>query len=292
MLVLCHCRQLGEGHARAVADSISHEVGHTFGLAHFGGSGSAPYNDGSGPWGPLLGLPYSRVLSQWSMGTAVTGSLQDDLQLIAQQLPPLADDHGDSAVSATPLCEATQVQGAVRSAPAMAAVTGMGMVTCRWLKPRAQEGSGKGSYVVKATVRGVISNSSDSDWFRVHVSRTGALHLKLQLPSSAAGYGVNNLLAAVVVLASDGTELASVKPESGRETVLQAAVDIAAAGIMYVSVVPAGVPGVSSYGSLGDYMLSVTIPAQPPAQQAHETVAVQAPVAQPLSARTNMHGGK
>jgi hypothetical protein len=125
-------------------------------------------------------------------------------------------------------------------------------------------------------VRGVISNSSDQDWFRLYVSQPGQVHMKLQLPSSESGYGVNNLLASIAVIAGDGTLLATVKPEAGSEVMLQATADVGAAGTVYVSVVPTGLAGVSSYGSLGDYLLTVSFPGQPPAQQAVHDTSMQA----------------
>lgn len=291
VVTCCICRQLGKGHPRAVADSISHEVGHTFGLAHFGGSGSTPYNDGADPWGPLLGLPYGRVLSQWSAGTAVTGALQDDLQLIAQQLPSFADDHGDGPETASPLCEHTQAPVSSLSSRRSALghiQQGPAGVSCKHVRHKASDtgNTAEQQHMVRATVRGVISNSSDQDWFRLLVSRPGQVHVKLQLPSNAAGYGVNNLLASVVVTASDGTQLAAVKPEAGNEVLLQANADFVAAGTVYVSVVPTGVAGVSSYGSLGDYLLTVSFPAQPPAQ-----LAVDGTAAQSLATRSSQGEG-
>lgn len=196
----------------------------------------------------------------------MTGALQDDLKLIAQQLPSLADDHGDGPETATPLCKHVQATrprqgrnrattaGHVSSLPA-------GFLACKQVRQKTVEGSGQEGYMVRATAWGVVSNSSDADWFQVHVGRPGSVHVKLQLPSSADGkYGVNNLLAAVRITGTDGLQLAAAEPVAGSEVVLQAAAGIAAAGPVFVSVVPAGVPGVSSYGSLGSYQLSVTFP--------------------------------
>lgn len=230
------CRQLGNGHPRAVADSISHEVGHTFGLAHFGGSGSAPYNDGAGPWGPLLGLPYGRVLSQWSKRTAVTGQLQDDLQLISQQLPLLADDHGNTPGTATQLCDGGGSSG---HSPLAQGGVAQRKGVCKRVRHTAAPEQGSGleagpeaaaeTGLARAAVRGLISNSSDQDWFTLDVGRAGPVHVKLQLPSAAAGYGVNNLLAAVRVFAADGQQLAVAQPQaSGSEVSMQ--VSTAAAG--------------------------------------------------------------
>jgi hypothetical protein len=341
------CRQLGNGHPRAVADSISHEVGHTFGLAHFGGSGSAPYNDGLGPWGPLLGLPYGRVLSQWNQGTAITGSLQDDLQLIAQQLPMLADEHGDTPHTATPLCQQPgQVSAGVKAARVVGVIAS-GAV-CKQVQdtPAKEDSSGQQVHLTKAAVRGIISNSTDQDWFSVSVGRPGLLRVVLQLPSSAAGYGVNNLLAAVVIQTQDGVELAAARPVTGSEVSLAASADVQVAGgcrghmhgttcsefaccklcgwspvcvsfqrtwpcfatlvwpewqsghhaidcntcnasflagTFFVGIIPNGVSGVSSYGSLGDYHLTVTFPSLPPPTPA-ATPTAQLAMQQPTAA--------
>lgn len=217
----------------------------------------------------------------------MTGALQDDLKLIAQQLPTLADDHGDGPETATPLCKHDQATrsrqgrgrattaGHVGSLPA-------GLLACKQVRQKTVEGSGQEpldqeGYMVRATAWGVVSNSSDADWFQVHVGRPGRVHVKLQLPSSADGkYGINNLLAAVRITGSDRVQLAAAEPVAGSEVVLQATAGVAAAGLVFVSVVPAGVPGVSSYGSLGSYQLSVTFPshaalAGPAEQQARST---------------------
>lgn len=214
------CRQLGNGHPRAVADSISHEVGHTIGLAHFPGGGAAPYNDGSGPWGPLLGLPYGRVLSQWSKGTAVTGTLQDDLSLISQQLPRLADDHGDEPTTATALCQHLDVAGSEasrRGSSCQRVQHKQGHMAVAQQRPQR----------ARALVRGTISDSSDQDWFKVDVSSAGLMQVKLQLPSNVLGYGINNLLAAVHIIATDGSQvLSAAKPEAGNEVMLQASTQL------------------------------------------------------------------
>lgn len=221
-MACCACRQLGNGHPRAIADSISHEVGHTFGLAHFGGSGAAPYNDGMGLWGPLLGLPYGRVLSQWSKGTAITGNLQDDLQAISQQLPSLADDHGDSPATATVLCHSQYQQSAAQQ------VLPQGVV-CKQLKPKQTSGAKdpEQGHLTRALVRGVISNGTDQDLFAVQVGRAGLIRVALQLPSSASGFGVNNLLAVVSIIGPEASKVLSTgQPENGSEVVLQASAQV------------------------------------------------------------------
>ena len=90
-------------HGFRLTEVASHEAGHTLSLEH-DGTGSSSYFSGTSPWGPIMGS--SRyALSQWSNGD-YTGAneQQDDLAAIAAAgAPALADDHGDSTASATPL---------------------------------------------------------------------------------------------------------------------------------------------------------------------------------------------
>lgn len=75
-----------------IAGTISHEVGHTFGLSHDGRFDvSSPnyeeYYDGHGSgatsWGPIMGTTYDRVVSQWSKGEYASASnTEDDLSII------------------------------------------------------------------------------------------------------------------------------------------------------------------------------------------------------------------
>ena len=58
---------LGSGNAKYVADATSHEAGHTLSLEHDGTS-TAGYYSGHGSWGPIMGTPYSRSVTQWSHG--------------------------------------------------------------------------------------------------------------------------------------------------------------------------------------------------------------------------------
>jgi hypothetical protein len=66
---------------------ISHEVGHTLGLSHDGTTTSEYYGGhGSGAlsWGPIMGSPYGRSVTQWSRGQYTNANrTQDDLAIIA-----------------------------------------------------------------------------------------------------------------------------------------------------------------------------------------------------------------
>lgn len=90
--------------ATTMADAISHEAGHTFGLHHDGttGANATEYYAGQGAWAPIMGLSGSQPLSQWSKGEYANASnTEDDLAIIAANgAPLLADDAGDNASGA------------------------------------------------------------------------------------------------------------------------------------------------------------------------------------------------
>src|SRR5207253_2584427 len=94
---------------QTVAAATSHEVGHTLGLSH-DGQDDADYYSGHGigatSWGPLMGNPYGRSVSQWSNGSYTGASnKQDDLAIITAQngFGYRGDDHGNTAAAASPL---------------------------------------------------------------------------------------------------------------------------------------------------------------------------------------------
>ena len=91
-----------------LADAVSHEVGHTFGLEHDGlavpGQPVDPYYKQPGAWSPVMGAAYN-PLTQWSDGDYPgADNHQDDLAVIAAHGAPLAsDDHGGTPGTATAL---------------------------------------------------------------------------------------------------------------------------------------------------------------------------------------------
>ena len=105
-----------------LADAISHEVGHTFGLDHDGVAVPAQaiddYYQTPGTWSPIMGAAYN-PLSEWSNGDYPNANnTQDDLAFIAAHGAPLAsDDHGGSPWSATALAggPASDTRGSIRS---------------------------------------------------------------------------------------------------------------------------------------------------------------------------------
>ena len=100
--------QLGGGNEKFVAEAISHEAGHNMGLAH-DGTATVGYYQGHGSgatgWAPIMGVGYYQALVQWSRGEyAGANNTQDDFAVMQSNgLPLRADDHGNTAATATVL---------------------------------------------------------------------------------------------------------------------------------------------------------------------------------------------
>ncbi len=68
--------------SKFIAEVVSHEAGHSFGLLHDGTS-TNPYYDGQGIWAPIMGTGYSKTLTQWSKGEYFgANNKENDIALI------------------------------------------------------------------------------------------------------------------------------------------------------------------------------------------------------------------
>ena len=93
---------------KAIAEAGSHEIGHNLGLSHDGVNATETttaqgYYAGHGVWAPLMGVGYSKPLTQWAINDySNTSQSQDDVAVIAQNgALQKADDHGDANATAT-----------------------------------------------------------------------------------------------------------------------------------------------------------------------------------------------
>jgi hypothetical protein len=108
---LVFSQSLNNGDPQSVATATSHEVGHSFGLNHDGISGSeyyAGHGTGVTSWGPIMGNPYGKTLTQWSKGeyTGATNTGEDDLAIIASASNGAGfrtDDYGNTRATASDL---------------------------------------------------------------------------------------------------------------------------------------------------------------------------------------------
>jgi hypothetical protein len=110
--------------ARNVAEAVSHEVGHTFGLAHqalySGCTKLSDYNAGIGfgetGWGPIMGNAYSQNLTLWHRGPTASScnTIQDEVSIIGSILGYKTDDHVNSITGATPF--STSASGLINTA--------------------------------------------------------------------------------------------------------------------------------------------------------------------------------
>lgn len=103
--VPCWC--FGMYDPASMALVISHEVGHTFGLRHDGTATLAYYGGHTNAgisWGPIMGAPYGRTMTQWSIGDyASANNTEDDVAIISNLVNDvgfITDEAGDSVLTA------------------------------------------------------------------------------------------------------------------------------------------------------------------------------------------------
>ena len=96
--------QLGNGNPKYVAEAVSHEVGHTFGLSHDGQTNGTEYYAGHANWAPIMGVSYYSAVTQWSKGDySLANNKEDDLAIISSIAPYRPADHGADILHASPL---------------------------------------------------------------------------------------------------------------------------------------------------------------------------------------------
>ncbi|MGE3315225.1 MAG: DNRLRE domain-containing protein [Planctomycetaceae bacterium] len=98
--------------AKYIADAVSHEAGHGFGLLHqssfdANGNMTAEYSSGSGNWAPIMGYAYTTTINTWHNGaTGSATNYQDDMAILAGGINGFGyrpDDYGNTIATATTL---------------------------------------------------------------------------------------------------------------------------------------------------------------------------------------------
>ena len=205
-----------------IAEAASHEAGHNIGLSH-DGTATAGYYTGHGSWAPIMGVGYSKAITQWSKGEyAGASQFQDDFVVAGSNgLPLRSDDHGNSAATATPIASNSTIDGVIHAASDVDAFT----VTA---------GAGQATFTVSTTP---VSPNLD---VKLDVrAADGTLVASINPASGSSNYDAPFGLAASTTLSL----------AAGTYT-------------LFVDGVAFGDPlstGYSDYGSLGNYRISATV---------------------------------
>jgi subtilisin-like proprotein convertase family protein len=221
-------------HIKGVAETISHEVGHTLNLVHdgnlttayFGGHGT--FQDG---WAPIMGNSDNHNVTQWSIGEYQNArnwfngpqpNTQDDLAVIASTTNGITyrnDDYGSSIANASIL-----------------GITSPNIIN----------------------TTGIIERTADLDFFRFNLVSGGAISININPVANGPNLNVEAKL-----YDANGTLITTSSPTTSLGASFTNTLQ---AGTYYISVdgVGNGNPltnGYSDYGSLGLYTITGTLPA-------------------------------
>jgi len=235
---LVYFNRLGSGRADYVSEAATHEAGHNLSLSHDATSSSSYYGGhGSGyvSWGPLMGTGYNRHVSQWSKGEYPdANNQQDDIGILAGKLAYRNDDHGDSLANASRM---------------VSDAAGNVGVTTPQDDPDNLESDNKG----------VIESNTDMDVF--YFDTTGGPVSLSVTPARQDRYTRGgNLDTHAALYDINGTLLLEDDPQSETNSALTTSLP---AGRYYLAVQGTGSSDspYSDYGSVGQYFISGTLPA-------------------------------
>lgn len=210
---------LGNGNARYVAEAVSHEAGHLFGLLHqstwANGQMQDEYNAGTSAWAPIMGVGYYANRTTWYRGNTSQGAgvYQDDISILAganNNFGLRADDFSNSFTS-----------------------------------PSSLPTSG-----TSVNFAGLIGSRSDVDVFRF---TTGGGNVNFQM--NVAQFG-NNLDGAIEIRTSAGAILRVSDPGDTFGASLSMTL---ASGSYFLVVRGSGTYGNSTYGNMGKYTVTGTV---------------------------------
>ncbi|HET6565377.1 MAG TPA: fibronectin type III domain-containing protein [Xanthomonadales bacterium] len=227
--------------ASNIAEATSHEFGHNLGLSHDGTTSSVEYYAGHGSglvsWAPIMGVGYTRNVTQWSKGE-YTGAnqTQDDIAIITSKLTVVADDHGDS-IGFGSLLEVAPDGSVVSSNPE--------------LDP----------HNVLPENKGIISSRADVDVF-TFTSGAGPASLEITPAWDAFYNGTSrrgaNLDIRAELYNAAGTLVASSDPTTDTKATLSATLSAGTHHLMVIGIDNPTVP-YTDYGSLGMYFINGSI---------------------------------
>jgi hypothetical protein len=227
----------------AVADAASHEMGHMVGLTHDGTTGSrSPGNGGSSnvSWSPIMGLDHAGHVTQWSRGDyRGATNTQDDIGILTGSLGRRSDDHED-----TRFATGTQL-----------AIDARGRISAG--DPYAVEERRNPKN------RGIIEDQDDIDVF-VFNAGAGTVDINIT-PARDAAHPKSrdgaNLDIEATLYDARGKKIAVADPRDDTAANLKVRVPAGRYTIEVRGVGSSTAP-YSSYGSLGQYFISGSVPAR------------------------------
>ena len=99
-----------------IAEAITHEAGHTFGLSH-SGTDSSSYYSGLQGWAPIMGVGFYQPLTQWSKGEYPSANNNEDAYslMLKHGLTLRNDEDSNTAESARTLKLNDRIGGVITS---------------------------------------------------------------------------------------------------------------------------------------------------------------------------------
>lgn len=217
--------RLGTGNTKRIAETISHESGHTVCLSHqskYGGSCnlmeqySTGYGTGETGWAPIMGNSQGKNFSNWNNGPTPDGCgyTEDNLYTIVTYngFGYRADEYPDVLNASTYTI-------------------------------------GGNSF----NTSGVITTNADKDAFKFVLNSSSNFRITIAPFSVASGSTGANLDVAVELYNSSATLIRTYDPQSTLSITIDT---ILTAGTYYIKVYGAGNGNVGAYGSLGSYTIT------------------------------------
>ena len=217
--------RLGTGNTKRIAETISHESGHTVSLSHqskYGGTCnlmeqySTGYGTGETGWAPIMGNSQNKNFSNWNNGPTPDGCgyTEDNLYTIVSYhgFGYRADDYTELTDNSTFTIPSNNFNAS-----------------------------------------GIITTNADKDAFKFTLASNSNFHVVAAPSSVAANADGANLDIAFELYNSSATLIRTYNPL----TTLSVTVDtILNAGTYYIKILGTGNSNIGSYGSLGSYTIT------------------------------------
>lgn len=217
--------RLGTGNTKKIAETISHESGHTVSLSHQSKYNATcglveNYNSGTGNgetgWAPIMGNSQTRNFSNWNNGPTPDGCgyMEDNLYTIVTYngFGYRADDYAEALNAST--------------------------------------------YTISTSnfnVNGIITTNSDKDAFKITFNSNSNFHVVAAPYSVAANAEGANLDIAFELYNSAGTLIRTYNPLNTLNVTVDTILNV---GTYYIKIMGAGNSNIGSYGSLGSYTIT------------------------------------